>query len=145
MDDDRVRSVLDMKGRGVYTTTPTATAFQAIASMNERRIGALVIIDDYVLVGILTERDVLVRVIGAELDPKATRVAHVMTRDPVTVPSHTTVAEAMSIMTERRCRHLPICDDGVLQGLISIGDLTNWVVREQERRIRDLHDFIRAA
>jgi CBS domain-containing protein len=145
MDDDRVRSVLDMKGRDVYATTSTTTAFQAIASMNDRRIGSLVVIDHYELVGIITERDVLVRLIAAELDVKTTRVGHVMTRQPITASSNTTVAEAMRIMTDRRCRHLPICDDGQLQGLISIGDLTNWVVREQERRIRDLHDFIRAA
>ena len=145
MVDDRVRSVLDMKGRDVYATTSTTTVFQAIASMNDRRIGSLVVIDGYELVGIITERDVLVRLIAAELDVKTTRVGRVMTRQPITTNSNTTVAEAMRIMTERRCRHLPICDDGQLQGLISIGDLTNWVVREQERRIRDLHDFIRAA
>jgi CBS domain-containing protein len=143
--DDRLRSVLDAKGRTVYTTAATTPVFQAIASMNERRIGALVIIDAGLLVGILTERDILVRVIAAELDAKATHVVQVMTRDPITVTSDTGVAEAMAIMTEHRCRHLPVSDDGTLRGLISIGDLTSWVVREQERRINDLHDFIRAA
>ncbi|HEY5947203.1 MAG TPA: CBS domain-containing protein [Kofleriaceae bacterium] len=132
------------KGRTVYTSTPTATVFAAIAAMNDRRIGALLVIEAGAPLGILTERDVL-RMLLAELDPKVTAVRHVMTRNPITVRSDTHVGEAMQIMTEHRCRHLPVVDDGELQGLISIGDLTNWVVRDQQRRIDDLYDFIRAA
>lgn len=142
---DRVRSVLAGKGRTVYTTTPTATVFAAIETMNERRIGALVVIEAGATIGIVTERDILVRLLAAELDPKVTSVGHVMTRDPITVCSDTCVGEAMQIMTEHRCRHLPVTDGSELRGLISIGDLTNWVVRDQQRRIHDLHDFIRAA
>jgi CBS domain-containing protein len=142
---DRVRSILAIKGTTVYASTPTTTVFAAIAAMNERRIGALVVIEAGAPIGILTERDILVRLLAAELDPKVTPVARVMTRDLITVRSDTSVAEAMQIMTEHRCRHLPVTDDGELRGLISIGDLTNWVVRDQQRRIDDLHDFIRAA
>ena len=142
---DRVRSILADKGRTVYTTTPTATVFSAIATMNERRIGALVVIEADAPVGILTERDILVRLLSAELDPKVTSVVRVMTRHPIIVGSDTCVTEAMRIMTEHRCRHLPVADGAELCGLISIGDLTNWVVRDQQRRIDDLHDFIRAA
>lgn len=142
---DRVRTVLADKGHTVYASTPTATVFAAIEAMNEWRIGALVVIEAGTPIGILTERDILVRLLAAELDPKLTPVAAVMTRNPITVHSDTRVAEAMQIMTTHRCRHLPVCDDDKLQGLISIGDLTNWVVRDQQRRIDDLHDFIRAA
>lgn len=143
--DDRVRSILADKGPTVYTSTPTATVIAAIAAMNDRRIGALVVIEAGAPIGIITERDILVRLLAAELDPKVTSVGHVMTRNPITVRSDTYVAEAMQIMTEHRCRHLPVTDDGELRGLISIGDLTNWVVRDQQRRIEDLHHFIRAA
>jgi CBS domain-containing protein len=121
------------------------TVFAAITAMNERRIGALVVIETGAPIGILTERDILVRLLAAELDPKVTLVGQVMTRDPITVRSDISVGEAMQLMTEHRCRHLPVSDDGELRGLISIGDLTNWVVRDQQRRIDDLHDFIRAA
>jgi CBS domain-containing protein len=142
---DRIRSVLDTKGRIVFTTAPATSVFAAVTMMNERRIGALVIVEERATIGILTERDVLVRLVAAGLDPKMTVVGEVMTRDPITVGPATTVADAMRLMTEYRCRHLPVIDDGELHGLISIGDLTNWVVCDQQRRIDDLHDFIRAA
>jgi CBS domain-containing protein len=142
---DRVRSVLASKGRTVYTTSPTATVFAAIATMNERRIGALVVIEAGIPIGILTERDVLVRLVAAERDPRITCVGDVMTRELITVRFDTCVSEAMQIMTKHRCRHLPVTDGGELRGLISIGDLTNWVVCDQQRQIDDLHDFIRAA
>lgn len=142
---DRVRSVLAGKGRTVHTITPEATVFTAITVMNERRIGALVVLDGGAPLGIITERDVLVRLLAAELDPKTTRVSAVMTCDLITVTSDTGVGDAMRIMTDHRCRHLPVIDGGELCGMISIGDLTNWVVRDQQRRIEDLFDFIRAA
>jgi CBS domain-containing protein len=96
-------------------------------------------------VGIFTERDVLVRVVAAGLDPKVTPVGEVMTRSLVAVHSETTVGEAMRIITEKRCRHLPVVDDTRLRGLISIGDLTSWLVRDHERTIADLHDYIHRA
>lgn len=142
---DRVRSVLATKGRTVYATAPTTMVFEAIGMMNARRIGALVIIEGSSPIGIFTERDVMVRLLAAELDAKTTAVASVMTRNPITVRSDAYVGEAMQLMTEHRCRHLPVADDGELRGLISIGDLTNWLVTDQQRRIYDLHDYIRAA
>ena len=92
-----------------------------------------------------TERDVLVRVVAAGLDPQGTPVGEVMTRSPVAVRSGQTVGDAMRIITERRCRHLPVIDDNRLHGLISIGDLTSWLVRDQERTIADLHDYMNRA
>lgn len=142
---DRVRSVLADKGHTVYTVAPSASVFAAIEMMNERRIGALVVSNGGTVVGIFTERDILVRLVAAELDPRATCVGDVMTRELVTVRPDTRVTEAMQIMTVHRCRHLPVVDGDSLFGMISIGDLTNWVVRDQQRRIEDLFDFIRAA
>lgn len=142
---DRVRSVLADKGHVVYTIAPSATVFAAIEAMNERRIGALVVTSAGIVVGIFTERDILVRLVAAELDPKATCVGDVMTRDLITMRPDTRVTEAMQLMTTHRCRHLPVVDGNTLFGMISIGDLTNWVVRDQQRRIEDLFDFIRAA
>ena len=142
---DRVRDVLDSKGHGVYTTTPTTLVIAAIEIMNDRRIGALVVVDGGVTVGIFTERDVLVRLVAAGLDAQTTRVADVMTRSPLTVSSQESVADAMKLMTDRRCRHLPVSHSGELDGLISIGDLMNWLVIDKQRYIDDLHAFIRAA
>src|SRR5690348_5574714 len=127
---DRVRSVLASKGHTVHTSTPTTTVFTAIAAMNERRIGALVIIESGAPIGLLTHGDTPVRLLAAALRPQVTLVGHVMTRDPIKVRSDISVGEAMQLMTEHRCRHLPVSDDGELRRLISIGDLTNWVVRD---------------
>lgn len=142
---DQIRSVLDIKGRNVYTTPPKTSVLAATELMNARHIGALVVVDRNEVIGIVTERDILVRLVARGLDPKSTVVADVMTCDPITVRPDTMVSEAMMLMTSHRCRHLPVADDGELHGLISIGDLTNWVVNDQQRRIDDLYDFIRAA
>ena len=142
---DSIASVLDRKGRSIVTTPSHVTVSTAVAQMNRCHIGSLVVIDDGRLVGIFTERDVLARVIATGLEPRTTVVTHVMTHDPITIRPDTTIGEALAIMTEKRCRHLPVVDDGGLCGLISAGDLTSWVVHVHERTIHDLHDYIRAA
>src|SRR5258706_9634624 len=145
---DRISRVLKHKGAHVETVPPETTVFDAVERMNEQRIGALLVADNYRPgkpyrpIGIFTERDVLVRVLACRLDPQTTTVGEVMTSDPVTVRSDATVAEAMAIITDKRCRHLPVVDDTGLCGLISIGDLTSWVVRDQELTISDLHGYI---
>jgi CBS domain-containing protein len=145
---DCISRVLEHKGAHVETVPRDTTVFAAVERMNERRIGALLVVDNfregepYRPIGIFTERDVLVRVIARRLDPQTTTVGEVMTCDPFTIHAATTVAEAMTIITERRCRHLPVVDDVGLCGLISIGDLTSWVVRDQELTIDDLHGYI---
>jgi CBS domain-containing protein len=142
---DAIARVLEVKGTRVETTTPQTTVAAAVALMNELRIGALVVIANGRPVGIFTERDVLVRVVATGRIPGVTRVADVMTPDPVTIGADTTVGEAMRTITRSRCRHLPVVDAGGLRGLISIGDLTSWIVEEQQRTIHDLHHYIRAA
>jgi CBS domain-containing protein len=145
---DRIHHVLARKGHDVETVSPQTTVFVAVERMNERKIGALLVADryrpdePYPPIGIFTERDVLVRVVARGLDPKTTKVVDVMTRDLVTVRSDMTVNDAMRLVTEHRCRHLPVVDDAGLCGLISIGDLTSWMVRDHEQTIADLHDYI---
>lgn len=140
-----IASVLEHKGDDVITVSPETTVLAAVRQMNDRRIGALLVVDRGRPVGIFTERDVLVRVISTGLDPEATPVGEVMTRNPVVIRSDATVAQAMVVITERRCRHLPVVDGTRLRGLISIGDLTSWVVRDQQRMIDDLHDYVTRA
>ncbi len=142
---DRIINVLEHKGRNVVTTVATVTVSEAVELMNARRIGSLVILEGERAIGIFTERDVLVRVVAGGRDPKRTLVADVMTRDLITIGLDTSVTEAMQLVTQHRCRHLPVVVDGFLYGLVSAGDLTGWVVRSQERAIQDLHDYIRAA
>jgi CBS domain-containing protein len=142
---DRIASVLGRKGRAVECTPVHTTVYDAVAHMNAERIGALVVTDGERIVGILTERDVLTRVVTRELDPHATAVGEVMTRDPITIPATATVADALRLVHEHRCRHLPVVDGTGLCGLVSSGDLTSWLVHDQRQTIEDLHNYIRAA
>lgn len=140
--NDPVRAILDQKGTAVETTNPEATVSDAVRAMNRARIGCLVVLDGDRPVGIFTERDVLTRVVDAGLDPTTTPVARVMTRDLVAIRPETQVPQAMAIMTEKRCRHLPVLDGGQLAGMVSIGDVTRWNVRDQRHTIEDLVSYI---
>ena len=126
--DDRIARVLDRKARPVECTVVYTTVYDAVAHMDAERIGALVVTDGERVVGILTERDVLTRVIARELDPHATAVGEVMTRHPITISTSTTVAEALQLAVEHDCHHLPVVDSNGLRGLISSGDLTSWLL-----------------
>ena len=124
---DRIATVLARKGRAVECTMVYTTVYDAVAHMNAERIGALVVTDGERVVGILTERDVLARVLTRELDPHATPVGEVMTGDPITIAATATVAEALHLLRAHRCRHLPVVDRTGLCGLISRGDLYNYI------------------
>lgn len=143
--DTKIRAVVDSKGGRVLSIDGGAMVRDAVAIMNEHLIGSLLVLDGPRLIGIFTERDVLVRVVGDGRDPATVRVGEVMTRQIMVVEPDTTVQQAMSLMTTRRCRHLPVLEDGRVVGLISIGDLTRWVIRDQLRSIEDLTDFIHRA
>lgn len=137
-----VGSILKDKGTTVHCTEPEAVVLDAVRVMNRAGVGALLVTDDNVVVGIFTERDVLRRVVDGGLDPTTTRVAKVMTRELVTVTPTITVTEAMAVMTERRCRHLPVMEEDRLLGLVSIGDLTRATVWTQKVHIQDLVNYI---
>ena len=105
----------------------------AVAEMNRHRVGSVLVLDGGRLVGIFTERDVLRRVVGATVDPKRTLVADVMTAGVITISPDVTIEDTMVLFTEKRCRHLPVVDNGKLVGTISIGDVTRWMA---DSRIR---------
>jgi CBS domain-containing protein len=134
--------VLQSKGSEVHSVSPTTTVVDAVRTMNRERLGALLVKDADRVVGIFSERDVLCRVVDQGLDPSSTEVAKVMTKELVTVAPEATVEEAMTVVTEKRCRHLPVMSGAQLKGLISIGDLTRWVTRNQEIQIQDLVKYI---
>lgn len=139
---DPVSAILEHKGTEVETTSPEVTVAEAVRAMNAARIGALVVLEGERPVGIFTERDVLVRVVDAGRDPHTTRVGDLMTRELAVIRPTTRVEEAMAAMTEKRCRHLPVVEEGRLTGMISIGDLTRWTVRNQRHTIDDLVSYI---
>jgi CBS domain-containing protein len=141
--DEPVSKLLEQKTEGVESVTAQTSVGEAIARMNSKRIGSILVMDGERLVGIFTERDVLTRVVPQQLDPRRTPVGEVMTRQPVTITPSTTLQDAMMMMTDSRKRHLPVVQGGKVVGMISIGDVTRWMVRDQQRTIDDLTDYVR--
>lgn len=140
-----VRAVLDTKGHQVITVSPDARLSAAVKILSERRIGAVLVMTNQRIDGILSERDV-VRVLGergaAVLDEP---VRSVMTAKVITCRESDTVAAIMEVMTTGKFRHLPVVENGRLVGLISIGDVVKWRVAEFERDHEALQDYIKTA
>jgi CBS domain-containing protein len=138
-----VRDLLARKGTDVVSITPTASVLEAARLMNDRSVGGLLVVDDAgTLLGIFTERDILRRVVAANLPPETTKVSDVFTRDVVTCLPETSVDEVGAIMSNRRVRHLPVVDAGGLHGVITIGDLLAHRVSEQETTIQHLNSYV---
>jgi len=138
----RIGSLLGSKGGQVYSIVPSATVYDAIAFMAEKGVGALLVMEENRLLGIISERDYTRKVI---LQGRSSREAHVdeiMTRDVVTASASETVEEAMRIMTEYRIRHLPIVEGELVAGVVSIGDLVKWTITAQEETIEHLTNYI---
>jgi len=135
-------AILDRKGRNVFSVAPNVSVSDAVAAMNRHRVGSILVLEDGRLVGIFTERDVLRRVVGAGLDPKSTPLAAVMTTGVITITPESSVEETMVIFTEKRCRHLPVIDDGTLVGTISIGDITRWMADAHRAEAEHLKAYI---
>ena len=138
----RVRHLLDTKGRDVLSIAPDASVLDAIRLMAEKGIGALVVLDGDALVGIVTERDYARKVILKGRSSQTTAVKDIMTADVVTTSSDRPVDECMSVVTEKRIRHLPVVDGGRLAGIISIGDLVKAVIADQQEAIEHLQQYI---
>ena len=139
---DRIGSILGSKGREIWSVAPEATVYDAIALMAEKSIGAVLVLSDGALVGIVTERDYARKVILQGRSSKDTRVGEIMTAELVTVGPDSTVDECMRLMTRQRIRHLPVIDQGSLAGMVSIGDLVNAVISDQAHTIDQLHTYI---
>lgn len=138
-----VKDILTRKGTQVASIQPGASVFEAAVFMNEHRIGALVVLDQGRLVGIVSERDILQRVVAQRRDPAETPVEEIMTTEVACCAPHTTLEEASGVMKNRRIRHLPVLDQaGELAGMISIGDLNAWQEHHQEMTIHLLHEYI---
>ncbi len=141
--DVKLSILLGDKGGRVYSIVPSATVYDAIAMMAEKGIGALLVMEEGRLLGIISERDYTRKVILLGRHSQETHVEEIMTRDVVTASPAHTVEEAMRIMTECRIRHLPIVvDDGVVTGVLSIGDLVKWTISAQEETIAHLTNYI---
>jgi CBS domain-containing protein len=125
----------------IHSVGPDTAVAACVRTMAAEKIGALVVLDGERLVGIFTERDALYRVLAAGLDPVSTKVSEVMTKDPYCIPPTTTVGKAMELVTKRRFRHLPIVEHGKVLAVVSSGDLTHWLVKDQLGEVQELVDL----
>jgi len=137
-----VQHLLDRKGTELISIVQDASVFDAIKLMADRGIGSLLVMDGSDLRGIVTERDYARKVIVKGRSSESTEVGEIMSTDLVTATSRQTVNECMTLMTDRRIRHLPIVDDDVVVGVISIGDLVQAIISDQQQEIEQLEQYI---
>ncbi len=139
----RVSDILAHKGGQIFSISPDETVFSAIAMMAEREVGALLVSRDDRPVGIISERDYTRNVILKDKSSKQTRVADIMTSELVTVSSQEHVDECVSLMKAHHIRHLPVCDDGAVKGMLSLRDLFSAIIDEQAHTIEHLEHYVR--
>lgn len=143
--ESNLTRLLEEKGKDVVSVAPETTVREAARKMRDSKIGALLVMRDERLVGILTERDVLNKVVADYRDPDEVQVREIMTRDVVVIKPGRSVRDAMRIVTQKHLRHLPVVDNDQLIGMVSGGDLTRSIVAEEEGVIESLYEYIRGA
>ena len=139
---EAVRSILTAKGGAVWSVSADTNVFDAVLLMAEKDIGALIVMADGKLAGMFSERDYARKVILQGKSSREALVRDIMSSPVVTVPPEETVGECMRIMTRHRIRHLPVIEGGELVGVISIGDLVNWIISAQAATIHQLSSYI---
>jgi len=139
-----VRDILRSKGNQIFSVDADATVFKALEIMARENVGALMVMKDDRLVGMLSERDYARKVILKGLSSPKTPVREIMTEAVCYARPEHTVEECMALITEKRCRHLPVFDGDQLAGMISIGDLVKASIAEKEFIINQLENYIKA-
>lgn len=139
---DSVDRILRQKGSEVYSISADATVYEALEMLEEKNVGALLVMDGDTLAGLLSERDYVRKVKLKGHSSTDLKVSEIMSTPVVTVPPTATVDECMRCMTNKRCRHLPVVSEGKLVGVVSIGDLVNWIMTVQDVTIHQLEDYI---
>ena len=137
-----VEDLLRTKGNQVWTVSPSATIAEALKLMAEKNLGALVVEENDLIIGIFSERDYARKAIADDNFSLNTSIRTLMSTPVYYVTSTESVEECMALMTEKRIRHLPVLDCGRLVGLVSIGDIVKQSLSEMEKTIKDLEDYI---
>jgi CBS domain-containing protein len=137
-----IAEILSFKGATVWSISPDATVYEAIQLMADKNVGAVLVTENDKLVGILSERDYTRKVVLKGKSSRTTAVKEILSSKLIHVaPSHT-VEECMRLMTEHHIRHLPVLEDEKLVGIVSIGDLVNWIISAQSTAISQLQTYI---
>ncbi|MGC8887977.1 MAG: CBS domain-containing protein [Verrucomicrobiia bacterium] len=139
-----ISSVLSLKKAPdiIWTISPEATVFEAIKMLSDKNIGALLVMEGEKLVGILSERDYTRKVALLGRSSKETRVRDIISTNLITVTPQHTVEECMRLMTEHKVRHLPVVENQKVVGIVSIGDLVNWIIKAQNHIIQQMENYI---
>jgi CBS domain-containing protein len=137
-----VQHLLDTKGGDVISIAPEASVFDAIKLMADRAVGSLLVMRGEEVIGIVTERDYARKVILLGRSSETTRVEQVMSTEVIAASAQQTVKECMTLMTEKRIRHLPVVAGDRVIGLISIGDLVQAIISDQQQAIEQLENYI---
>jgi signal-transduction protein with cAMP-binding, CBS, and nucleotidyltransferase domain len=138
-----VKDMLDQKGHNAWTIGPDAKVLEALDLMAKKGLGALIVVEkDEEVIGILSERDYARKIILMGRHSEDTPVKDIMTKEVYGVHFDTTAEECMALMTDKHIRHLPVCKDGKLAGVISIGDVVKAVIGQQKVTIENLENYI---
>ena len=136
------RSILEDKGFCVRSIVPGATVLMALKSMNKHKVGALMVLENDLLVGVISERHCARRVMLKELPSKATLVSEIMATEPVQVGPEASLDECMAVMGKHRVRHIPVTQEGKVLGVISSNDLLNLAITQKDHIIKQLEQYI---
>ena len=138
-----VYNILKQKGGGIYSIDPVETVYEAIAMMADKEIGALLVMQEGHPVGIISERDYTRKVILKDKSSKQTRVSEIMTSQVVSATSQHQIDECVALMKQHHIRHLPVIDEGVVTGMVSLRDLFSAIIDEQASTIENLEHYVR--
>ena len=137
-----IDAILGQKGADIFSVSPDATVFEAIELMANKNVGALLVLENGQLRGMISERDYTRKVMLRGKRSRETQVREIMTSDLTVVTSREPIENCLRMMTEKRIRHLPVVDGDKLRGIISIGDLVKWVIASQSAAIAHLENYI---
>ncbi len=137
-----IDAILGQKNREVYSISPEATVFEAVEMMAGKNVGALLVVRDQRLIGMVSERDYTRKVMLHGKRSRETRVEEIMSTDLTVTHLNEGVETCLRLMTEKRIRHLPVLEGDTVHGIISIGDLVKWVISVQSATIQHLENYI---
>ena len=140
-----IRQLLERKGSEVWSTSPDSSVYEALQLLAENDVGALLVLQDGELVGVVSERDYARKVVLRGMTSMKTPVKEIMTEEVITVGPGSTVEEAMALMTDKHIRHLPVLEGESIVGVVAIGDLGKAIIADREFTIGQVEDYIPGA